>query len=50
MYLSVGMVSSITLDPYSIPKPLKFISSTNLKIAAPPRSTELLQPCCMAHA
>ena len=36
------MVSSITLDPYSIPKPLKFISSTNLKIATPPRVTELI--------
>ena len=35
------MVSSITLDPYLIPKPLKFISSTNLKIATPPRLTEL---------
>ena len=35
------MVSSITPHPYFIPRSLRFISSTNLKIATPPRSTEL---------
>ena len=44
------MVFSITLDPYSIPKPLKFISSTNLKIATPPRSTELPMASAMRCA
>ncbi len=35
------MVSSITLDPYSITKSLKFTSSMNLKIGHPRRPTEL---------
>ena len=35
------MVSSITLDPYSIPKSLIFINTEKSKIAPPPRPTEL---------
>ena len=41
MYLSVGMVSSITLDPYSIIKSLMEVCFTFLKIGLPPRPTEL---------
>jgi hypothetical protein len=42
MHLSVEMVSSITLDPYSIIKSLMEASFTYLKIGLPPRLTELL--------
>ena len=35
------MVSSITPHPYFIPRSLRFISSTNPKIANPPSPTEL---------
>ena len=35
------MVSSITQDPYSIPKSLCLASFTNIKIGTPPRVTEL---------
>ena len=41
MHLSVEMVSSITLDPYSIIKPLTEAWFTILKIGLPPRLTEL---------
>ena len=41
MHLSVEMVSSITLDPYSIIKSLMEASFTNLKVGLPPRLTEL---------
>ena len=42
MHLSVEMVSSITVDPYSIIKSLLEASFTYLKIGFPPRLTELL--------
>ena len=35
------MVSSITIQPYFIPRSLRFISSTNMKIATPACPTEL---------
>ena len=41
MHLSVEMVSSITLDPYSIIKSLMEVCFTFLKIGLPPRPTEL---------
>jgi hypothetical protein len=44
MHLSVEMVSSITLDPYSIIKSLMEASFTYLKIGLPPRLTELHAP------
>ena len=42
MHLSVEMVSSITVDPFSIIKSLLEASFTYLKIGLPPRLTELL--------
>ena len=41
MHVSVLMVFGITLDPYSIPKSLRFNHPVDLKIGHPARLTEL---------
>ena len=50
MHVSVLMVFGITLDPYSIPKSLRFNHPVDLKIGHPARLTAELRPDCPATA